>query len=559
MSNKYLKLEDFNQPGNKELHKSYENDLNKAGEGSRGGKVIGHTSSGKPIYADHFPEHYSNFSKKDHLDAAEVHGETYDGNRKEHHNQVADAHERWANDMYENKKEKSKDNNIEKAGGEGSRGGKVIGHTKSGKAIYDSPGKEQQNLNKIYTKQDHLDAHEHHSKKSKEHNDRSIYEKFSGVGGSNDEKNEAKERSKNNSDLAIHHKNQAEYHKNKASDTKDDKTEHNYSTNKEAFSEQVKRAREKHDHSDTSEEEKKKAKSWLDGAKEHNKKHFEKSDSMSDIEKAFQTLGVGSVNNDFEKGTPHKNHKYLRIENGKYIYDEKQMTAKDHANAHKFHFEKQYEHHNEGNNKPDVNPSGEQYSDFDEKAQKAHYEYHNSLANHHAKLKKEKFEKEYRGESERSKSKKISKDEFYSKFNSQGTYIVKTKKSLDKESENELDKRIKQPFKLFSSNISKSAAKRLAETWGIRSAGWGFLGVSSKIVKNKDGAGYDLYLGPVNKDHVNLLKQGYRNMHAEEAYRAYKNNEIELEDIKNLHELVKPDINKDSDSIKKAFEALGIK
>jgi hypothetical protein len=34
-------------------------------------------------------------------------------------------------------KEKSMDTNIEK-GGEGSRGGKIIGHTKSGKPIYQS-------------------------------------------------------------------------------------------------------------------------------------------------------------------------------------------------------------------------------------------------------------------------------------------------------------------------------------------------------------------------------------------------------------------------------------
>lgn len=43
------------------------------GEGSRGGKVIGHTSSGKPIYdsANH-PAH-KNFTKQDHFDAALKH------------------------------------------------------------------------------------------------------------------------------------------------------------------------------------------------------------------------------------------------------------------------------------------------------------------------------------------------------------------------------------------------------------------------------------------------------------------------------------------------------
>lgn len=48
-------------------------DLTKGGEGSRGGKVIGHTSSGKPIY-DHFehPSH-KNFDKDDHKDAKDLH------------------------------------------------------------------------------------------------------------------------------------------------------------------------------------------------------------------------------------------------------------------------------------------------------------------------------------------------------------------------------------------------------------------------------------------------------------------------------------------------------
>jgi hypothetical protein len=59
-----------------ELLKSYSNanDLQKSkGEGSKGGKVIGHTKSGKAIYekVDH-PSH-ANFNSKDHGDAAELH------------------------------------------------------------------------------------------------------------------------------------------------------------------------------------------------------------------------------------------------------------------------------------------------------------------------------------------------------------------------------------------------------------------------------------------------------------------------------------------------------
>jgi hypothetical protein len=46
------------------------NDLIKSGEGSRGGKVIGHTKSGKPIYDQHNHPAHAGFNAKDHRDAA---------------------------------------------------------------------------------------------------------------------------------------------------------------------------------------------------------------------------------------------------------------------------------------------------------------------------------------------------------------------------------------------------------------------------------------------------------------------------------------------------------
>jgi hypothetical protein len=66
-----------------------DNDLEKAtGEGSRGGKVIGHTKSGKPIYEGHFGHSYSykNFTAQDHKDAAEKHT---DAKRKNEHTKMA--------------------------------------------------------------------------------------------------------------------------------------------------------------------------------------------------------------------------------------------------------------------------------------------------------------------------------------------------------------------------------------------------------------------------------------------------------------------------------------
>lgn len=80
-----------------------EDAIKKGGEGSRGGKVIGHTKSGKPIYenlkAD--SEEYSDFSIRDHQDASDLHDKKsvkhYNKDDKEkwkHHHTIADSHEK---------------------------------------------------------------------------------------------------------------------------------------------------------------------------------------------------------------------------------------------------------------------------------------------------------------------------------------------------------------------------------------------------------------------------------------------------------------------------------
>ena len=48
-------------------------ELIKGGEGSKGGKIIGHTRSGKAIYAESRHESHDEFNGKDHADAANLH------------------------------------------------------------------------------------------------------------------------------------------------------------------------------------------------------------------------------------------------------------------------------------------------------------------------------------------------------------------------------------------------------------------------------------------------------------------------------------------------------
>lgn len=55
------------------IEKGEENDIEKGGAGSRGGKIIGHTKSGKPIYASKNAMAEKKYTSKDHEDAAYAH------------------------------------------------------------------------------------------------------------------------------------------------------------------------------------------------------------------------------------------------------------------------------------------------------------------------------------------------------------------------------------------------------------------------------------------------------------------------------------------------------
>ena len=68
-------------------------DLVKSGEGSRGGKIIGHTSSGKPIYENHNHPDHANFDSNDHKDAADAHLNKWKKVKKIMHAKAAEFHD----------------------------------------------------------------------------------------------------------------------------------------------------------------------------------------------------------------------------------------------------------------------------------------------------------------------------------------------------------------------------------------------------------------------------------------------------------------------------------
>lgn len=184
-----------------------------AGEGSRGGNVIGHTSTGKPVYAPKRKPHafgqkvdhggdISSYTPQDHADAHEIHRRHYAAADDHHdprgrgqaHEQLMSDH-RFAARGRKHALTKSTDplslirgtgamvaefpeqvgsfcyasetetlmpgyqGGLFKGGGEGSRGGNVIGHTSSGKPIY---GSALHPSHATFTPGEHREAAAHH-------------------------------------------------------------------------------------------------------------------------------------------------------------------------------------------------------------------------------------------------------------------------------------------------------------------------------------------------------------------------------------------------------------
>ena len=106
----------FEEQQKEKILKSYNGteDLIKGGEGSRGGKVIGHTRSGKPVYESHTSSHsdYRDFDEADHSWAAHFHEERAklhrsttaggDGNSEKynHHSNIAIEHRKLQKEVH---------------------------------------------------------------------------------------------------------------------------------------------------------------------------------------------------------------------------------------------------------------------------------------------------------------------------------------------------------------------------------------------------------------------------------------------------------------------------
>lgn len=97
------------------INKAEENDIEKGGEGARGGKVVGHTKSGKAIYEStsraHSNKQHADFTEQDHQDAATQHFAKWSEHKKAgEHDEARKSinHVGWHNDEGEKKRKATK-------------------------------------------------------------------------------------------------------------------------------------------------------------------------------------------------------------------------------------------------------------------------------------------------------------------------------------------------------------------------------------------------------------------------------------------------------------------
>src|SRR5690349_8453397 len=144
-------------------------------EGSRGGKVIGHTKSGKAIYDTHNHPGHKDFTSEDHREAMNAHRQSMENhykervdfsgkNTKEEKEKHYDEHTAAAR-AHTSHYWKHEDASIKKHLEE--REKSTIGKTTSGKNIYEHHSADHKHYND-FTKKDHMEAaaaHHAHAEK----------------------------------------------------------------------------------------------------------------------------------------------------------------------------------------------------------------------------------------------------------------------------------------------------------------------------------------------------------------------------------------------------------
>ena len=123
-------------------------------EGERGGKIIGHTSSGKPIYLSHKHPAHNKLNAQEHREASDMHRENLTGGMNGMYNPNTNRHGLKAIGHHVEEHARARR--------AGDRSGKAIGKTSSGKEIFDE--KHHPNHSQ-FTAAEHNDASRLHNAK----------------------------------------------------------------------------------------------------------------------------------------------------------------------------------------------------------------------------------------------------------------------------------------------------------------------------------------------------------------------------------------------------------
>jgi hypothetical protein len=100
----------FTDDTKKALQKAFHNQIEKGGEGSRGGHIIGRTKSGKPIYETANHPGHKDFNTSEHYEAAKLHNQLKKDapeHEMDKHNKESEKHTDLAEEKRENEKKKT--------------------------------------------------------------------------------------------------------------------------------------------------------------------------------------------------------------------------------------------------------------------------------------------------------------------------------------------------------------------------------------------------------------------------------------------------------------------
>ena len=114
--------------------------------------------------------------------------------------------------------------------------------------------------------------------------------------------------------------------------------------------------------------------------------------------------------------------------------------------------------------------------------------------------------------------------------------LIKTNQRLTSSEKRRLEESVNKEFGIFKTSCTKEEAKAITGAWSRNSAGYGFLGLETRITSfaeaNPKNKRYVVELGGIRKDHYKLLIDGWRHSCGDEVLKLLKQGKISLQEVK---------------------------